>query len=856
MEEAQALVALSQSLLGRRVDPSRLGRYELRRRLGAGASGVVYEGWDPKLERPVALKILRGRYSEHPLVRERFQREARALARLDHPAVVRIFDVGDEQGQAGETHFIVMEKVDGETLDTWARGRRWKALVGAMIQAGEGLAAAHAAGLLHRDFKPTNVLITEDGKAKVLDFGLARPRASSEEEQTVAMPEDAGSDHGITRHGTVLGTVTYMPPEQLTGEVVDPAADQYAFASSLAELLVGRGQLEEVRAGNLRGLPAPLRAPLSRALSHDKEARFPSMDALLRRLRLARLGDVGLAGLAGFVLIGVATVMGLATQRSAEPTLACDAVVAGVGVEPSGETASGLEGAMGERVGRELARYEQSVQTGLETVCEDGNARCVGDALVAYDAARQALAQSSRASERGAALISGLPDPRRCNARVDDVPVSIRGRLHRVEALRQLGEAKPALELSGQIVDSLEGTDGAAWGYAQLAMGWALIINDDIEGGKQAHVAALERGRATGADVLVAQAANALLRPATGEQVAPLAEEARAAIERLGGDASLEAILEERLGTAAIAEQDFDAAETHMRAAIKLWESEVGTDDLRLVPPLQNLAIIPLLRGEQPSARTFERLERALQIRIDHQGQAHPTTILTGLNLGSAYIMGGQLDDARVAFENALAAATRAEGDHSSLAGTAMSNLAEVALQQGELQVAQAHAAEALAIFETLEGDATDKVVRVTYAQILIENGAYEAAQEQLDTLDEREQLPARVLEERGWLALAEGKASREHFAAAEAGAAKTYGPDSDYVAKARLGRFISGEDLELESVGRVPARMARPWLAAIDTRRCGEAEERQALTQAIGTAGWSADMADRAIALSNACAK
>src|SRR5215471_4687743 len=194
------------------VPSARFGRFRVLERLGAGAMGVVYAAYDPDLDRGVALKLVNvpGRSQEIALA------EAKALARLSHPNVVPVHDVGIE----GDCVYIVLELVRGETLDRWATGRDARKIIDAYRQAGEALAAAHAAGLVHRDFKPTNALVGLDGRVRVVDFGLAC---------------EATTTTGDRR--AIAGTPRYMAPEQAAGHSVTPAADQYSFAVALTEAL-------------------------------------------------------------------------------------------------------------------------------------------------------------------------------------------------------------------------------------------------------------------------------------------------------------------------------------------------------------------------------------------------------------------------------------------------------------------------------------------------------------------------------------------------------------------------------------------------------------------------------------------
>jgi tetratricopeptide (TPR) repeat protein len=287
------------SLLGPVAFPAagtELGRYVILETLGSGGMGVVLRAYDPRLEREVALKRLRSDVLE-PRAAERMEREARAMAQLAHPNVVAVYDVE----RLETTVLLVMELVRGRTLGRFIRDERppWPRILDTFLQAGRGLAAAHAAGLVHRDFKPPNVLVGDDGRVRVTDFGLARPvGALGERLSGDDFPSASSQSHSlrvlVTAAGTVMGTPAFMAPEQHVGEDADAHADQYAFCVALWEALTGtrpfQGEHREIAAAKLRGPPPwPPKSPvpkriaeaLARGLASKPSDRWPSMDALL-----------------------------------------------------------------------------------------------------------------------------------------------------------------------------------------------------------------------------------------------------------------------------------------------------------------------------------------------------------------------------------------------------------------------------------------------------------------------------------------------------------------------------------------------------------------------------------------------
>jgi len=319
-----------------------LGRYVILDRIGGGGMGVVYAAYDPELDRKLAIKLLRSDVFSSVSAEEgrlRLRREAQALARLAHPNVVSVFDVGT----FGEQVFVVMEFVEGIDLRHWrlAGSRTWREVLEVYLQAGRGLAAAHEAGLVHRDFKPSNVILGEDGRVRVLDFGLARPAGEAMEEsvgEIVSSPGHVSATYpltsDLTEPGVQLGTPSYMAPEQRQHIRADARSDQFGFCTALYEALYGELPFEvdenaddftgRVRRGEVREPPADaptpswLRKVLLRGLKARPEERYPSMgellDALGRDPAAARrrwLQAGALAVLAGLALWGL-----LARQES------------------------------------------------------------------------------------------------------------------------------------------------------------------------------------------------------------------------------------------------------------------------------------------------------------------------------------------------------------------------------------------------------------------------------------------------------------------------------------------------------------------------------------------------------------
>jgi tetratricopeptide (TPR) repeat protein/predicted Ser/Thr protein kinase len=297
-----------------------VGRYVVLERVGAGGMGSVYAAYDPQLDRRVALKLLHA--GPRPQSRERLLAEAQAMARLHHPNVVVVHDVGVADGAA----FVAMEYVDGQTLGRWreAAKRSVPEVLRAFVAAGRGLAAAHRAGLIHRDFKPANVLVAQDGRVLVTDFGLAQPPSTRE-------PDSLGVEPERTEPSGLHGTPAYMAPEQFAQQEIDARTDQFGFCVALHEALYGERPFraeslvelaqvvlagDPVRVPRGRGVPVRVGRALERGLRRAPAERWPSMEALLGAIDPDRRRRRGMRA----VVVG-ALALGAVLWARAEPRM-------------------------------------------------------------------------------------------------------------------------------------------------------------------------------------------------------------------------------------------------------------------------------------------------------------------------------------------------------------------------------------------------------------------------------------------------------------------------------------------------------------------------------------------------------
>ncbi len=700
-----------------------LGRYIVLERIGQGGMGIVYSAYDPALDRKVALKLLLG---EPGKTRARLLREGQALARLAHPNVVTVHDVGELDGQV----FIAMEFVDGTTLRAWLKQsvRPWHEVVDVFRQAGRALAAGHALGIIHRDFKPENALIDTTGRVRVVDFGLARAAgedggtpanapSAPEWERSPAFSAHAAMAVNLTRTGAVMGTPAYMAPEQLRGRA-DARADQYSFALAFHEALTGE------RPGSTapgRDAPRWLRAILQRALRREPADRWPSMDALLAALQRdpgeRRRRWLAIGGAAALAALGVGSLVWL---RARQPAVCGGAAaqLAGVWDEArrrdvraafaasdrpfAADAFARADAALTQQVSRwadmfrgaceaTRIRGEQSEQVlDLRMEClaqRRDELRALADALARADAravekAPQAVASLGAIDDCGdvALLRSPVPVPTAPGARAR--AAAQRGRLAEARALELLARFPQAFGLA--VPAQL---DAVALGYRPLEAEALLVVGQlqsdtgdprAAERSLRAAVLAADAGRH---GAIAAQAETLLTRVVgfdlgRGDEGHDWAERAGASIEALGGDPRLRAQLDNNLGVLCYAEERWDEALARQRSALAARENAYGSDSPFVAASLSNIGLIHYAQGHFDEAVAIHR--RAVAIAERAYGAQHPKVAELKENLGAALLDAGKYDDALAVYEGSRAVKEAAFGPDAPALGITFNNLGNV----------------------------------------------------------------------------------------------------------------------------------------------------------------------------------
>ncbi len=717
--------------------------------------GVVVRAYDERLDRTVALKLLSP--GVHQRRRDRLRREAQALARLCHPNVVEVYDVGEHDDQV----YIAMELVEGQTLRQWQQHapRDWSECVAVYLQAARGLAAAHAEGLVHRDFKPDNCILGEDGRVRVLDFGLVldagEPTASSNATDLSVRVDEAPADPAaLTRTGAVLGTPAYMAPEQIGGRPADPRSDQFGFCVALYEGIYGvrpyRGEtLDELQSsvaeGTLttppeRSVPPRLRRVLRRGLARRSDDRWPSMTALINALERAtrsrwpqRVGTVGVA-LCGIGLVAVAT-----TREPETSTGGCGEDTTGLAAtwndERAGQVREAIEGTglpyadeTWTRVRAQLDRYAASWTQSHDQACQgwstedelfDRRMACLSERRMSLLGVVDVLAQSDAATVDGAVeLVMGLATVDSCDdvdalargvAPPDDPELAaqlpqLRQRLIRARTLGDAAQYDAALAEAESVATRAEAlAHPPLVAEALLVRGIARAAKGRSEEGIADLEQAYDAAMAYNDDRLGGEAAIHLCRLMSTEfgRVEEAERWAKTALSfalRHGEGTLAEARAHHALGRLYFELERLDEAERELEASAAIRDRQLPPEHVLAGESAHQLGNVRFKRGDLDGA--VEAYERALAIKERALGPGHPSYAGTQGNLGFTLQQLGRYDEAIAHMRGSLETRRRAHGpDHPKVA-TAINRLGLAMHARGEAEEAIALFEESVAIYE------------------------------------------------------------------------------------------------------------------------------------------------------------
>ncbi len=728
------------------VDVSLNDRYVIEAVLGKGGMGTVYLARDLTLDREVALKLHKAGSGS-----ERLHREAMAMAKLAHPNVVTVFEVATVDDRL----YVAMEYVRGETLRGWRsqKPRSWQEIVALLLETGNGLAAAHAAGLVHRDFKPENVLVGDDGRPRVGDFGLARVGASSGERP---LSKNTPLDTRMTVTGTLLGTPAYMAPEQLAGALVDARCDQFAFCVVAWELLYGKrpfagstlAVLEESIHKQDRWLPPKssvpprVRSVLERGLAVDPDARYPDMLALLASLRRAAVPRTRrwlAAGVAAAVLLGGGAYAGITMKRDADHAAACDAAEDEmVGVFGPAQRlaaraafiATGVRGADATftRTERVLVRHGTALGHQAAAVC-----RGLDEPRVVTLARESCLAESrrvfanvvavlqkpdkgviTRSTNSAWAMFERFPcdDPQTMLARAKSAQSTspeLAAKLSDVQTLKDAGRYKDGIALAEPLLaDARSRGDKNAELSVLIALGHMYASVEDVEKTGTALEQAISLAETMGRDLDAAISYTSLANHhgvvtnnyAAAHRAIALA---RAKLERLGG--ANPAIRGELLMTEAqiyMDENRLGDAERSMREAAKTIETSYGPEHPKLGAAYGSLA--QALRYQNKNEEALVAAEKTLAVLTASYGDEHPYVAGAQMTLGQVLADFGRNNEARDRYQKADKVFAKFYGEVHPYRAAIAANVGSIELSEKNFAAAEASFRRALAIVEKMKG--------------------------------------------------------------------------------------------------------------------------------------------------------
>ncbi|MEM6295469.1 MAG: serine/threonine-protein kinase [Myxococcota bacterium] len=705
-----------------------VGRHVIVQKIGAGAMGVVYAAFDPALERRIALKLLPVEQKESTdavAQRSLLMREAQAMARLNHPNVVMIHDVGEVDDDV----FIAMEFVDGTTLSSWlaADGRSQSEIIAALWDAGRGLSAAHQAGIVHRDFKPDNVLVAKDGRVLVTDFGIARLHADAMPSSEASGQHPLGPVTGVTHaRGHHVGTPAYMSPEQHMGEIADARSDQFSFCVALWEALFGERPFEgatraalavAVTAGEPKAPPAGVDVSsvmlkaLLRGLKRNPAERFDSMEALLGEANPpARRGGRWVFPAAGIALAAAGVGWGAWAQTEPEPcTGAADAIASTWNTDRAAEITRrwAAQGGFGEDVGKRIARSLERYAAGwteayteacVATQVRQERSATMLDASMACLAGRQAAlgaavelleAPDEKVLRRGFDIVEGLPSVDLCvdvRALEGVEPPPSEGEVCKaVEASRRAYEQAGALIRAGkyheaneaaQMAVSTAETSGHAptLARAKSRLSNARLVIGEAEASRAVLLEAHFLSAAHTDAATEAQTAGELMRAASErsdfDEALLWYRHADAALNSIGRSADEDPRLTQLLGMMHFKLGDFEASQTAYSRALELEPNPVSTG---MANAYNDLAMLNENEGHYEKALEYH--QKALEIRAELGGPRHPDVAWSHSNIGNTLHNQGKFEEARRHFELAIDIESEAIGLDSLTLAKPLNNL-------------------------------------------------------------------------------------------------------------------------------------------------------------------------------------
>ncbi|HUS30394.1 MAG TPA: serine/threonine-protein kinase [Kofleriaceae bacterium] len=743
-----------------------IGRFVVLGVLGSGGMGVVHSAYDPHLDRKVAIKLLSGAAMRTQDAAIRLLREAQAMAKINHPNVIKVHEVGTH----GEQVFIAMEFADAGTLRGWLKEKHSREeILAVFAEAGRGLAAAHSVGLVHRDFKPDNVLMSKDGSIRVTDFGLVSvadaplPRAATDlpVPTDVKLTDDTPLSQDLTRTGSIMGTPTYMAPEQFSGRASTAQTDQFAFCVALYEALYGERpyaaeNYAELSAAVLMGelrpapkdthVPAWMRRALLRGLATDPANRYRSMADLLAALsadpsRRRRKLFAVVASIA-FVALGALALFTLRKGANAECRAGGERFDAVWNADKRAKIQSALAAtkrphaaATFERLTKIVDDWGNAWQASYLDACEDTRVRgeqsdrlldlrmqcltrrlddtratldlfAAGGPDVADKALSAALALPTVAPcSDAAALTASVPPPETQATRAQ--VTAVRTELDDARAKRRVARYADGLGVARDALAKARASNyQPVIAEALLAVGQLesdLADKNSIATLRDAmHAAASSGDSATMIDAsawLMYVLTNETDQYAVASEVGLLAD-AMAKHARPPVDVVVR--LDNTIGLLQAKQGDVKSAQARYEGALALAQKELGADHPGTLTTLNQLGNLAKQQGRFADARKY--LEQVVASRERVLGKDHPDVASALNNLGNVYRVEGKLDDAKQLYERSLAIRIAALGPTHPDVGTSYNNLGTFYSEAGDEVKALEQFDKALAVWEQAYG--------------------------------------------------------------------------------------------------------------------------------------------------------